>query len=256
MLEWDASDSSDEDEDVCCSEQCELPRFEGVHPEMGVDMRACSVECYREADVDRRLLARYQREYRALRREVLEETHGDMCGVQMMTKISREIRQWSNDPDWRAKAATMVAALRLNANMSARSADIVELCEEAYVAAGRAEFHRERRAEALLRDEEAVRGAAEAAIQRDRDATDDEQQAWADLCCLNPSQALLSAEELRFAMLNAAAAGAEAAADASVAVAAALNAHAEAVVDEIWREASERERIVNHQSLKSADVLD
>jgi hypothetical protein len=65
MLEWDTSDSSGEDEDedelLCCSEQCELPRFEGVHPEMGVDMRACSVECYREADVDRRLLARYQR---------------------------------------------------------------------------------------------------------------------------------------------------------------------------------------------------
>jgi hypothetical protein len=51
-LEWDTSESSGEDEDggdlLCCSEQCELPRFEGVHPEMGVDMRACSVECYRE----------------------------------------------------------------------------------------------------------------------------------------------------------------------------------------------------------------
>jgi hypothetical protein len=112
--------------------------------------------------------------------------------------------------------------------------------------------------DALNRAEEATRVAAEAAVQRDREATDDERQAWADLCCLNPSQALLSAEELRFAMLNAAAAGAEAAAAASVAVAAALDAHAEAVVDDIWREASERERSarVDHQSLKSADVLD
>jgi hypothetical protein len=142
--------------------------------------------------------------------------------------------------------------------MSARSADIVELCKEAYTAARRAEFHRKRRIEALHGAEEAVRVAGEEAIQRDRDATDDEQQAWSDLCCLNPSETLLSAEELRFAMMNAAAAGAEAAAAAEMAVAAALDAQAEAVVDEIWREASERERNarVDHQSLKSAQDLD
>jgi hypothetical protein len=261
-LEWDTSDSSGEDEDggelLCCSEQCELPRKEGVCPEMGVEMRACSEECYREASVDRRLLARYQQEYRELRRDVLEETHGGMRGMQMMTKISQEIRQWSNDPNWRVKAAQMVAALRLNANMSARSADVVDLCDEACAAARRAEFHRKRRTEVLNGAEEAARVAAEEAIRRDRDATDDEKQAWGELCCLSPSETLLSAEELRFAMLNAAAAGAEAAAAAEMAVAAALDAHAEAVVDEIWSEASERERnaLVDHQSLKSAKVLD
>jgi hypothetical protein len=129
--EWDTSDSSEEDgdmsEQLCCSEQCELQRFEGVHPEMGVDMRACSVECYREAAVDRRLLARYQREYRDLRRDALEETRGDMSNMHIRTVISQEIEQWSKDPNWRAEAARMVAALRLSANLPARSADVVEL---------------------------------------------------------------------------------------------------------------------------------